>query len=472
MSTESDVNKKLYWLVWIVISASLLVGLGYTMLRGEDKTVFMPGPLTDGHHQLAQRCEVCHTDPYGSGAVLQEACIQCHGEDRVKPMDTHPRAKFTDPRNADRLAKINATQCVSCHVEHRPAMTGANGLTQPVDVCFHCHAEIGTERISHVGMEFNTCKNAGCHNYHNNRALYTDFLIKHLDEPDVLSTARLPQRELGEVLEEMLDYPHERYPVKLLSASDIDASAAQSNKQVEEDWLATAHAQVGVNCSACHLATVNASEESRWLERPDHQACAQCHGLELARFKRGKHGMRLGVELPALQVKQARLPMRAEANHATLNCTSCHPAHRFDTQDAAVEGCLGCHNDEHSKNYKQSKHYTLWRKELSGEIAAGQGVSCASCHMPRINFDVNDWLSRIMVEHNQNATLSPNSKMVRPACLHCHGLAFSLNALAEQKLVESNFSGLPSSEVDSLSMAAQDQQRALEELSVKDSGLE
>ncbi len=160
---------------------------------------------------------------------------------------------------------------------------------------------------------------------------------------------------------------------------------------------------------------------------------------------------------------QARLPMHGDAAHQILGCNSCHPAHRFDTRRAAVAACLGCHDDVHSRAYKQSAHFQLWEKELSGVGEAGSGVSCASCHMPRIDFDVSDWMSRIMVDHNQNATLSPNEKMIRPACLHCHGLGFTLDALADRRLIDNNFQGLPAVQVKSMAMAEADQKRALEE---------
>ena len=171
------------WLIWLIASVAAALALAWTLFAGEDKSVFMPGPLSDGHHQLVENCASCHTDAFGGGEVLQQACIDCHGDDRVKPFDSHPRAKFTDPRNADRLEKINVLECTSCHLEHRPEITRTNGVTQPVDVCFHCHQDVGENRPSHKDMEFTTCANSGCHNYHDNRALYTDFLVKHMDAP-------------------------------------------------------------------------------------------------------------------------------------------------------------------------------------------------------------------------------------------------------------------------------------------------
>jgi predicted CXXCH cytochrome family protein len=453
------------WLLWTALSAALVAGMSYAMLRGNDQTLFMPGPLTAGHHQLELACSACHSEPLGGGEILQDACVGCHGEDRRKPFDSHPASKFKDPRNADRLENINALACVSCHTEHQPDITHNNGLTQPTDFCFHCHAEIGADRPSHAGMEFDTCKDSGCHNFHNNRALYTDFLVKHLDEPPLLDRARVPEREFAARLQELMDYPVDRYPIRELGADDADAAAdGATDAGLRHDWLETAHARSGVNCSACHQVPDDSGQPAVWSDHPDQaQACGQCHDLELRRFKRGKHGMRLAVDLPPMTPAQARLPMRADAGHEQLLCTSCHGAHRFDVTQAAVDACLACHNDGHSLAYKDSPHFELWAQELAGELPAGSGVSCASCHMPRVDFDVNDWMSRIMVEHNQNATLSPNAKMLRPACLHCHGLGFSIDALADPALIENNFAGSPAVQVESMELARRDHERALKE---------
>ena len=451
-------------MIWLGVSVVLVAGMAWFMFKGEDKTVFMPGPLTGGHHQIGVSCASCHTDPLGGGEVLQKACINCHGEDRVKPFDSHPRTKFTDPRNADRLENINALMCITCHTEHQPEMTGHNGLTQPVDFCIYCHADIADDRPSHQGMKFNTCNAAGCHNFHNNRALYTDFLIKHLHEPEELDKQVLPEREFASVLGELMDYPVDRYPVEQLSAEQADMPAdIVFDPIVEQDWLATAHASSGVNCSACHEVTEEGQTEAVWRDDPGPLVCARCHGLEMERFEKGKHGMRLAVGLSPMTPAQSLIPMRAEAAHEELSCTSCHSAHRFDVQKAAVTACLNCHNDKHSLAYKDSPHFRLWEEEMSGAAPAGTGVSCASCHMPRVNFDVNDWMSRIMVDHNQNATLSPNEKMIRPACMHCHGLEFALDALADETLIQKNFLGQPQGHVRSMDLAEADKKRADEE---------
>lgn len=459
-------GRPLLWLVWLLASGALIVMLAWVLNsnpQNMDQTLFMPGPLTDGHHQLADNCGICHTEPLGGKEIIQQACIDCHGEDRKKPMDSHPRSKFTDPRNADTLKNIDALHCVTCHTEHKPEITHANGLSQPQDLCFHCHKDIGEDRPSHKGMDFMTCKTSGCHNFHNNRALYTDFLLKHLHEPPMLDKQTLPEREFSSVLEEIVDYPRDKYPLETISDPSLaDAPEGKQDHEITREWLESAHARSGVNCTACHVYedTNNSVGEPVWHDKPGHEGCASCHGLETERLKRGRHGMRLNAGLPAMKVGDARLPMKQDKQHSTLGCSSCHAAHSYDVAQAAVKSCLSCHNDEHSLAYEQSPHAQLWQKALSGESKENEGVSCASCHMPRVNYDVSEWMSRIMVDHNQSANLSPNSKMLRSACMHCHGLEFSINALGDRNMILNNFSGKPGFATDSMRLAEEDMKRA------------
>jgi hypothetical protein len=160
--------------------------------------------------------------------------------------------------------------------------------------------------------------------------------------------------------------------------------------------------------------------------------------------------------------------MRSDAHGHELTCNTCHTAHRYDTREAAVTACLNCHADAHSLAYEASPHHALWQRELAGAAEAGTGVSCATCHMPRVAYDPNDWLRRTLVDHNQNATLRPNEKMIRPVCLHCHGLGFAIDALADPELVRRNFTGRPAVQVESMGMAVADHERYLQELEARE----
>jgi formate-dependent nitrite reductase cytochrome c552 subunit len=212
--------------------------------------------------------------------------------------------------------------------------------------------------------------------------------------------------------------------------SDIDKFSAA----VVDQWSASVHAEAQVNCSGCHDSTNWPTEAGDRELDIAIDSCASCHERQFEGFKGGLHGMRIKAKMAPMKVQDARLNMHSQARHRSLTCASCHDPHQPDLKRAAVDACLECHDDTHSRNYQASAHSTLWKGELAGELPPGSGVSCASCHMPRIKKG-----KLVFVEHNQSQTLEPNSKMIRPVCLHCHGLEFSVAALTDRQLIDENF---------------------------------
>jgi hypothetical protein len=416
-------------------------------LRGPDRRTFLPGNTTHGHYQIELACNACHTPWMG---VKEQACYDCHAAELKAANDSHPKSKFNDPRNADRLKLIQADNCVVCHREHLPEQTRAMGVTMPDDYCFHCHQETLKERPSHRDFAFNSCATAGCHNYHDNTALYEDFLLKHAGEPKHRTPATRPERALLAFIRESSG----NKSTKSLTSSQHDAPAAvKADAKIVGDWAATAHARAGVNCTDCHLVQdqSHGTAPKRWSDKSGHASCVPCHKEESNGFLAGKHGMRLAQGLTPMLPALARLPMKREAAHHELNCVSCHGAHDFDTRKAAVDSCLSCHNDGHSLAYRQSTHFDLWKRELTGEAPPGSGVSCATCHLPR-EIHKEGGAARVRVQHNQNLNLRPNEKMIRSVCLDCHGLEFSIDALADAALVRTNFIGRPARHVESIDL--------------------
>ncbi|MGV3662884.1 MAG: cytochrome c3 family protein [Prosthecobacter sp.] len=411
---------------------------GYLAARffreNEDATVFLPGPTTHGHYQIEMKCATCH-EPWGG--VGEQSCIDCHGAALKAGGDSHPQSKFTDPRNADRLQAIAADKCVTCHVEHRAEHTLAMGVTQPQDFCQHCHADVAQERPSHKGMSFTTCFSVGCHNYHDNTALYEDFMAKHAADPVTLLKALLPELTTRTEASTGGKKPPPQH--------DGRVTAAEDGGKIAAAWSASAHAAASVNCTACHTTG------GQWQDKPGQDSCVECHKEENAGFREGLHGMRLAQGLPPMQPAMARLPMKPQAGHQALSCISCHGPHDVDTRRAAVESCLQCHNDGHSLAYKTSAHYRLWQAEISGGASPGSGVSCATCHMPREEHAV-EGVAAVRVQHNQSLNLRPVEKMARGVCIRCHGLGFTFDSLAEPGLGRSNFDGPPVQHVESIDM--------------------
>lgn len=452
------------WSLFLAVNLGLACWLGYALRSPASsvKTILLPGKTTHGHYQIELACSACHAED-GNREFMENACINCHGDDLTNARDTHPAKKFSDPVHAETLEILDATKCVTCHQEHVDHHTLEMGLTMPADYCYHCHQETLKTRPSHANLAFDSCANAGCHNYHDNSALYERFLSRHYDEPDNLERVKTLKRDVTE------------WKVGVsLSADQADGikdrlvgtdAPAVFDPQIVDDWQTTAHAMAGVNCSGCHAVSLPAdsSEESdessneqvsidaepTWSDSVSHQVCATCHGTQVEGFLKGRHGMRLGSEMAAMTPGEARLEMHAGAAHESLDCSACHSGHRFDTQFASVEACIKCHVDAHSVAYKDSSHFALFEAEVSGEAKPGTGVSCATCHMPRLEDDDDN----VIVQHNQNNNLRPNEKMLREVCMDCHGMQFSMNALADTQLIHQCFGDGPSVHVESIDMA-------------------
>ena len=402
---------------------------------------YLPGKTTSGHHQIQSNCSVCHS---ADGSVQDDSCLSCHSQELKRFRDTHPKSKFIDPTKAALLEKIDATRCVTCHTEHREELTLQMGVTVPIDYCIHCHEDVANDRPSHKQFEFDTCTNTGCHNYHDNTALYENFLSKHLSEEDHRPDGQTAIRKYQQWLIE-----NEAAIAAKKMPPVADGPVENHSTQAIQDWRTSAHAMMEVNCTACHIADQIESDETpvvedRWVEMPDHNSCVKCHKFEVEGFLQGKHGMALYSGLPAMTPETARLPMHRSPSHHELNCSACHSAHNPNPDFAAIDACLNCHADDHSTAYKSTSHFELARAERSGNGLPGSGVTCATCHMPR---EIDG-----RVQHNQTLTLRPIEKMARSVCMQCHGLQFTLDALADPNLSSTCYSSAPSARVSSLDM--------------------
>ncbi len=423
------IRKALIWL------SATLVFLGITGFVVWDqnniaKTALLPGTSTNGHYQFEQACNTCHT-PFDG--VPTKSCTQCHAEELKQADDSHRAKVFRDPRNAADLEKINAMECTTCHNEHSPEKVTELGVTIANDFCIHCHEKVADDRPSHKNLKFNNCRQ--CHNYHDNRALHEDHLEKHTNEPNTFVNTAVPLRT------------EKQFTTPPLQAKDLDWQQA-SNEQITQAWSTTRHAAVSINCSHCHQ---NPSTKT-FTEATTIDSCKRCHTKQTEGFLAGKHGITTRIDpASSMSPSDARQPMYEEVLHKQLGCTSCHSDHTFDTRIAAVEPCMKCHADTHTQAYKQSKHYQLYLTELDSNRPTGKGVSCATCHMPRLK-DTTSGSDSYYVQHNQNDNLRPNSKMVREVCQHCHGLEFTLNALADPALIENNFQETPSIALKSIPM--------------------
>lgn len=479
------------WVLWITLSLAIATVLATRLFLAGDRTVMLPGETNGVHHQLEVACGTCHAeDAFESTKdqvkALNKTCVTCHKEELNLANDSHPIKKFKDPRMAALWEKIDARNCTSCHLEHQPeTLTVAGAVNLPMDFCIACHSEgtrdVRANRESHANIDdYTTCASAGCHNFHDNRALYEDFLVKHAAAPWL---AEEPIHKFS-VTARARTGPED---IEVYLAS-VAAPAVARDKGIETDWAHSAHAMEDVGCATCHAPKAKTPEgvAEAWVDEVPIKTCNKCHRGEVKSFSEGRHGMRnhpkvgkarkpekeirtlTGIKLdkdgkaaeilayltdptppPAMSTAEARVPLHPDA-HGDLTCSTCHTAHDPDIKRAAVEACTSCHADNHTAAYEDSPHHDLWQAELAGDLPPGSGVTCATCHMPRVeDFDTGD----VFVMHNQNMFLRPNEKMIRPVCLDCHGLGFAIDALSDPALVAKNFNGQPSVHIESIDWA-------------------
>lgn len=403
--------KSLHLWAFVLISVALATGLSYSL--NKKQVIFQTGPLSYAHHQLENDCSSCHSRAWSGAEAIEQKCKDCHQAELAEVDDAHNRKKFADPRNAEQLTLVDATRCLTCHKEHVPALTRAGFVTQPVDFCIACHQDIPLERPTHKDAAADSCGNSGCHNYHDNTTLYESFLAAHQHD---LATA-LNARRIART-------SHRAEPLTAdLSFWRIEVQQSGIFQQALLEWQQSEHFFGHANCQDCHQS------KDSWAV-PD-RICTDCHQRAGEQFQAGHHGMRLQIKLPPINVIDAQLPMADNVEMQALGCQSCHKPHLQRADFSEADSCLACHRDQHSANWEKSKHAQIWRDKPD------LGASCATCHLPRV---ASKGGSGSFVNHNQSHNLRPSDKMLKTVCLQCHGLEYALSALAENELIQDNFS--------------------------------
>jgi len=218
-------------------------------------------------------------------------------------------------------------------------------------------------------------------------------------------------------------------------ASKVDQAQIDETTQL---WQTSAHALNEINCSSCH----ESAETKEFVAQPGVESCQTCHEQDVDTFLLGQHGIRMLEGETPLTPAMARLPMQPDAMSQQMTCNSCHDVHSVNTVQAAVDSCLGCHSDNHSLNYGNSRHADLFAADRNLPRPSANSVSCATCHLPRHESGSGD-NAVTLVNHNNTYTLLPRDRMVKDVCMNCHGMEYSYNSIFDDDLVEANFDAPP-----------------------------
>ena len=249
-------RKAFFVTVWALATAVAVALVLTWMLIAGARSTLLVGQTTAAHRQIEMACESCHAAPAFADAKAAEkamniACRNCHENELKAGSDSHPRKAFRSPRMAVYWERLDARLCTTCHVEHRPEVTRAGAVTMAMDFCAACHAEceqdVRRNRSSHAGLTFDTCATADCHNYHDNRALYEDYLVEHAHQPWLQSRHVHALSALYRAWK-----PHPEMAIQMDDA--VAPKAARADREILDHWADSGHAAAEVNCAGCPCA--------------------------------------------------------------------------------------------------------------------------------------------------------------------------------------------------------------------------
>lgn len=164
------------------------------------------GPMNTGHEDLS--CVACHTPAkgnvfqqvqaniahtfgarksgvdFGTKNVDTKKCLECHD----RPNDRHPTHRFLEAKYQDAIAKIDATQCETCHREHNDTRV----VLPEATFCVNCHYDLEVVNdpidVPHSKLiaekQWSTCLQ--CHDFHGNHIYKVATKMK-----DTLSLAKI-----------------------------------------------------------------------------------------------------------------------------------------------------------------------------------------------------------------------------------------------------------------------------------------
>jgi predicted CXXCH cytochrome family protein len=90
-----------------------------------DDGFWLSGPLSRAHHNVGERCETCHRQPFQR--VPNAACVDCHAT-----VGRHFHV-------AGLVTELDTTRCAGCHAEHNEPATL---IRRDDGLCVDCHADI------------------------------------------------------------------------------------------------------------------------------------------------------------------------------------------------------------------------------------------------------------------------------------------------------------------------------------------
>ncbi len=153
----------------------------------------------------------------------------------------------------------------------------------------------------------------------------------------------------------------------------------------------------------------------------------------------GPFGLFKAKKLAPMTPANARLPMKPEAGHKTLDLQHLPSRAPLRLKGARGRRCAGCHDDAHTKAYFASPHYDLFEREMWGCAARLGRLLRDLPHADRRGPQAGRRQDGLSSPTIRTTICARTKRWCAASAANCHGLQFALDALADPALIAKNF---------------------------------
>jgi nitrate/TMAO reductase-like tetraheme cytochrome c subunit len=359
---------------------------------------------SDSYLGLEQSCRSCHED-FHQG-TLEDNCTNCHNTEKFKPA-----AGFNHDKAAFKLSGAHKTvDCIKCHpVEERKGEKFQKFKEVAFTNCASCHKDVHQGKF---GADCQSCHSTNSFHQINQSAFNhnkTDFPL--LGKHNLVKCNDCHKQNLTvELKHEKCTNCHKDYHKGEFVDSGVVRNCSNCHNEtgfspavytIEKNnstkfKLTGSH--LAVPCAGCHL------KNEEWHFKNIGLECIDCHknvhGEEITAKFMGKNecsGCHNTEAWSTISFEHEKTGFSLLGKHKEVSCGNCHYRgnNEFEKEFKFVslgKSCLGCHNDFHFGQFKDSEcerchTFENWKPEKFDHSktrfsleGAHSKLQCIQCH--------------------------------------------------------------------------------------------
>jgi hypothetical protein len=397
-------------------------------------TMWISGPMSEAHSNLANDCQSCHVEAFVS--VRDSACLECHAgvpdhapADRMALAEPELGLGRTFLRSVAYAFNRPENSCASCHIEHE----GSGPMpAAPQQFCSDCHTDLDA-RLTDTRFE----------DVHDFADGHPEFRPRIMLTPGGVDGSRPQYRRTSLDTEDLsedngLKFPHE------LHLSQSNGVARMAQRLSAQYGFGSA-----LDCADCHVAT---PDGVRFEPITMEANCQMCHSLAFDRIGGTIRTLRHGE--PEMVVADIRAFYRGTAPPRPIDLSGMHRRRPGDDSQARTVGryqfaartryaradqairavfsrdgaCYDCHQVVQppirgALNFDITPVRQISRYMHYGwfDHKAHETEECSTCHAADTSEEASDvLLPRIETCRECHAGGSPSGERIVSTCAMCH----------------------------------------------------